>query len=64
MQRPGGQWYVTPFLQCVGCTVMFRDPVSFSGMCIRPDVNTSDMRMVGQYGVGPHAPQDDEQANE
>jgi hypothetical protein len=22
---------------------MFRDPVSFSGMCIRPDVNTRDM---------------------
>ena len=43
MQRPSGIWYVTPFYECVGCSVMFRDPVSFS-MCFHPDVKTSEMR--------------------
>jgi len=62
VQRPGGQWYVTPFLQCVGCTVMFRDPVRFSGMCIRPDVDSSGMRMVGRYGVGPQPPEGEDKA--
>ncbi len=47
-----------------GCTVMFHDPVSFSGTCIRPDVNTSEMRMVGRYGVGPSRPEGEDNAEE
>src|SRR6476660_3352811 len=50
VQRPGGQWYVTPFLQCVGCTVMFRDPVSFSGSRVPNDPKTGGMRPIGRYG--------------
>jgi hypothetical protein len=62
VQRPSGIWYVTPFLQCVGCTVMFRDPVSFSGMCIRSESKTSDMRLLGStYGVMPAAQKGDTQ---
>lgn len=35
VQRPGGNWYQTPFFQCVGCTTMFMDPVCFSGRMVR-----------------------------
>jgi hypothetical protein len=30
VQRPGGNWYTTPFYQCFHCTVMFKDPISFT----------------------------------
>ena len=60
MQRPGGNWYVTPFFECFGCTVMFRDPVSFSGMCIRPNVDTSQMIPGATLGVSATAKRDNE----
>ena len=35
VQRPSGTWYTTPFYECFGCSVMFRDPVSFCGSRLR-----------------------------
>ena len=46
-----GNRYVTPFYECFGCSVMFRDPVSFSGMCIRPNVDTSDLCVPAAHGA-------------
>jgi hypothetical protein len=60
VQRPSGNWYVTPFLQCVGCTVMFRDPVSFSGSRVPNDPGTADMRPAGRYGAMPFPKNDDD----
>jgi len=59
-QRPSGLWYVTPFLQCVGCTGMFREPFSFSGLHVRAESNMEDMRTAGSYGAMPNAKKDDE----
>ena len=30
VKRPNGNWYVTPFYQCFGCSAMFTDPVQFT----------------------------------
>jgi hypothetical protein len=59
VQRPSGNWYVTSFFQCVGCTAMFRDPISFSGTRPRNDSKTAEMRPQGQYGAMPFAPEDE-----
>jgi transcription elongation factor Elf1 len=29
-KKPNGHWYTTDFYECVHCTVMFHDPVSFA----------------------------------
>jgi hypothetical protein len=30
VQKSNGHWYTTDFFQCFHCTVMFRDPISFT----------------------------------
>ena len=30
VQKPSGVWYTTAFYECLGCSVMFRDPVVFA----------------------------------
>lgn len=30
VQRPGGNWYTTPFYKCFRCTAMFTDPLLFT----------------------------------
>jgi hypothetical protein len=30
VQKPSGVWYTTAFYECLGCSVMFRDPVLFA----------------------------------
>ena len=56
VQRPNGHWYTTAFYECFHCSVMFRDPVSFT----RCQVDTlNDERTpggahgsTGHYGTG------------
>jgi predicted RNA-binding Zn-ribbon protein involved in translation (DUF1610 family) len=60
VQRLSGNWYTTPFYECFGCSVMFRDPVSFSGMCIRPNVDASQMRPGANWGAIPNAKSEDD----
>jgi len=53
VQRPGGQWYVTPFYECFHCSVMFRDPHLFS-QCHAPEDDPRRGPPAHVYAVGPH----------
>lgn len=37
VRRPNGDWYVTEFYECFGCSVMFTDPEKFSGNILAGD---------------------------
>ena len=39
VQKPSGVWYTTAFYECLGCSVMFRDPVLFSRQHVNRDQN-------------------------
>ena len=49
VQKPNGHWYQTEFFQCVWCSVMFRDPVSFT-RCEVDDRN-SERTPGGAHGL-------------
>ena len=46
--------------ECFGCSVTFRDPVSFSGLCIRPNVDPSNMRPGPTWGLNTTTKRDEE----
>ena len=46
VRKPSGHWYRTEFYQCARCSVMFRDPVKFSGMMFENPA-TKEMRPGG-----------------
>jgi hypothetical protein len=51
VKRPTGSWYTTSFCKCLGCTVMFDDPASFSPCRVKADVSVGPP--TGLYNVRP-----------
>lgn len=48
VQKPNGQYYVTEFYHCFGCSVMFTNPVSFTQ---QRQVIGNQPITSGRYGV-------------
>jgi ribosomal protein S27E len=47
VRKPNGHWYATEFYECVHCTVMFRDPASFTKCQV--DSSNTDRTPVGAH---------------
>lgn len=47
VRRPDGNWYRTEFHECVGCSVMFTDPVKFAGNLVAGDGKDRAPRRFG-----------------